>query len=1385
VLRAGPVGTGQDPGSLPYTKLTTEDPVVPMADNKPTSPITTTPDTYNALPYDEVAFYYADTGLAACTTYAYKVAARDMLGQAAGVSTWMTATVPDTMPPAPPEGMTTTVNHLGGTITVAWQPAADAATYVVYRAETATAGWPGLVSCATTDCWVTMTTTSNTAWIDSSGVYETRYWYVVRALDAPCGSHPPNASAPSLAVSGILHDRVPPGAPGVHKNPDGPEISITPDADTIYSLFFCRFDEDPTDAVVPPMVFIAEVPRATPIFDVSGYYSASVPVSVTCWAQPVDGNGNRGTLTVADQAVTLCPSSDAYTLTTPTLDAILTEQGGTYGWTAVLSWTVDALLPQLQGYRIYRQEGSGSLLPIAGQVGGNLIAPDEATYRDITVKPGEVYTYVLAAVRMGCGAEFATEVRSGARLYTIRPTLDTPDLDACARPISDLTWDNPPAPIEGGIYMRWHHPNGDINTMLAVVYRSLEQDGGYVAITPPFATLTGDYVDTDADRTDYWYVATMLNWATGEIVYQTPPATPASSGTAMASPDALDRFAASEASVPLPETAEAVTTNLGALQPMAATAESVVALGASADATLSGTSPDTPYGGDTTLRLGYATEVMDGVDRALLQFDLSSLPVGSTIDHAALSTYVEGIAVRPEGEPIDIGLRLVSSPWDEGTVTWNTAPSVGGGALTVTIVAPTQWITWNVTELVAAWWSSPGSNYGVMLDSEHLLDHEITLTSREGTPNPPRLTVYYEAPPAVLLFGVAGDNLFEVEDMTYAAGSTPSCLTGDGWVRLGGDGLDSYSRSVSFTCISADYTSGIVTSGTATVALPLPIAIDYPLGFSYSVKSLSLSETTAWGEVDLSMPEGSLFHFSGVPVNPMPLAGVTIHQNLTFRAVRTWASGCASPDPQFSFEMDPLPLKIVPTGGVTLTQSFVDVGMACTLYDERSSLARPPFPLADANDAWLRPSFTAIRPTQITPAGVSGEYTTMAPKAYTTAMPYGFELSVTQGITFEVDANHIANGEMRGLALGLDYYQIPVGKVLTTTIGEVGEPTGRFDGWADQLAVGADGELFGQVWIGLPGNIGGTVAWANGGFRTTDEAYFLYVPPVQTGPTDAPSEAAARAWGGSEDIQGGLNAVAPAPESIAFTWECCTSKEAITFPGGVAADLYLRRGGVSDLVVATITYPGLPTKLYNYDTVVTSFGISFCDNAIYDSDIAGDVDLPYPSDVIVPLVAMTLNPNTACATGGKVNTNKLTLAHWQIDLGPRRAEFRSRTLQPGDPANWTAALWLLGTMDVPHVAPSGSTGQAPIPLESAYKYDGTFLATKVVQDKVNYTFDGFRYLLSGVTFSAYPPLPGEPWIAGATLAAPPSLTGGFVQLRGNLLVPSYGTVQGESSGKPP
>jgi len=54
VFRAGPLQAGDDPATMRYTRITTQ-PVVPMADHDPVSPITDT-DTYTAT-YDRHAYY--------------------------------------------------------------------------------------------------------------------------------------------------------------------------------------------------------------------------------------------------------------------------------------------------------------------------------------------------------------------------------------------------------------------------------------------------------------------------------------------------------------------------------------------------------------------------------------------------------------------------------------------------------------------------------------------------------------------------------------------------------------------------------------------------------------------------------------------------------------------------------------------------------------------------------------------------------------------------------------------------------------------------------------------------------------------------------------------------------------------------------------------------------------------------------------------------------------------------------------------------------------------------------------------------------------------------------------------------------------------------------
>ena len=110
-----------------------------------------------------------------------------------------------------------------------------------------------------------------------------------------------------------------------------------------------------------------------------------------------------------------------------------------------------------------------------------------------------------------------------------------------------------------------------------------------------------------------------------------------------------------------------------------------------------------------------------------------------------------------------------------------------------------------------------------------------------------------------------------------------------------------------------------------------------------------------------------------------------------------------------------------------------------------------------------------------------------------------------------------------------------------------------------------------------------------------------------------------------------------------------TNKE-IRFPDGVSTDLYLRRGGVSDHVSATIpvTNP-VGTTLHGYTATLKTFRVSFCDNSIHDRDVSGDFDLPWPADVIIPTYDMNINPDTACVESAKVreDADPLLLAYWQ------------------------------------------------------------------------------------------------------------------------------------------
>jgi hypothetical protein len=110
------------------------------------------------------------------------------------------------------------------------------------------------------------------------------------------------------------------------------------------------------------------------------------------------------------------------------------------------------------------------------------------------------------------------------------------------------------------------------------------------------------------------------------------------------------------------------------------------------------------------------------LDRGLIRFDLSSLPVNATITNASLSLYADnsatiGITGQPTYGTNNAGwLQRITSAWTYNTVTWNTLPTTTTAdevQLAQSINTSENYVL-NVTQLIKDIMSS-GNNYGFEL----------------------------------------------------------------------------------------------------------------------------------------------------------------------------------------------------------------------------------------------------------------------------------------------------------------------------------------------------------------------------------------------------------------------------------------------------------------------------------------------------------------------------------------------------------------------------------------------------------------------------------------------------------------------------------------------
>lgn len=171
----------------------------------------------------------------------------------------------------------------------------------------------------------------------------------------------------------------------------------------------------------------------------------------------------------------------------------------------------------------------------------------------------------------------------------------------------------------------------------------------------------------------------------------------------------------------------------------------VVNLTAVADATILEGSPDLNLGSSSLLTVERDDFLQQSV--ALLRFDLSSIPPGSTINSAELQLNLQEAL---NGFPtVTLDASRVTTAWSEGTVTWNSRPSwiccVANAAVGFSI--GTDYV-WDVATLVDHWVNNPTTypNGGVALTGPSG-GHQRAFASRDGGSNPPRLVVDYTPPP--------------------------------------------------------------------------------------------------------------------------------------------------------------------------------------------------------------------------------------------------------------------------------------------------------------------------------------------------------------------------------------------------------------------------------------------------------------------------------------------------------------------------------------------------------------------------------------------------------------------------------------------------------------
>jgi hypothetical protein len=207
--------------------------------------------------------------------------------------------------------------------------------------------------------------------------------------------------------------------------------------------------------------------------------------------------------------------------------------------------------------------------------------------------------------------------------------------------------------------------------------------------------------------------------------------------------------------------------------------------------------PNTVWTNDLLKAMAWTFQGTPGTLRGLFQFDLSSVPAGSTIDSAFLSLY----APNPPNTQFHSGdnasyLRRITSGWDQATITWNNQP-LSTNIHQVTLPETTDefqdYPHINVTALVRDMVNDPLHSFGFMFmqqDETPLTRMSFCSSTYPDDTKHPQLEIYFTPPTCTSLVIQPGENGkdSEVFSLQPNNGLTSDTWRGMSWTFQGEQG---------------------------------------------------------------------------------------------------------------------------------------------------------------------------------------------------------------------------------------------------------------------------------------------------------------------------------------------------------------------------------------------------------------------------------------------------------------------------------------------------------------------------------------------------------------------------------------------------------------------